>query len=129
MFGPIGREILSLGSLIFAIFCVGALVLSGQQALSALSDNGLCATILLVIFSIATFVLSLPRTLAHLSWIGLLSAVFIGLCGLLAMIGAGVNPVPGRIIMATVPNNFYEAFLAITGPVCLLSLRISNGTD
>ncbi len=122
MFGPIGREIFSLGSIIFAIFAVGAVTLSGQQALSVLSDNGLCATILLAIFSAATFVLSLPRTLAQLSWLGLLSAAFIGLCGLLAMIGAGANPVPARITVATVPTNFYEAFLAITGPVRLSSL-------
>ncbi|PIL27383.1 transporter [Ganoderma sinense ZZ0214-1] len=117
MFGPIGREVFSIGSIIFAIFAVGAVILSGQQALSVLSDNGLCATILLAIFSAATFVLSLPRTLAHLSWLGLLSASFIALCGLLAMVGAGANPVPGRIVVTTVPTNFYQAFLAITGPV------------
>ncbi|TBU55100.1 amino acid transporter [Dichomitus squalens] len=117
MFGPVGREVFSVGSLIFAIFCVGALVLSGQQALSVLSDNGLCATVLLVIFSLATFLVSLPRTLAQLSWVGLLSAAFIGICGLSGMIGAGANSVPGRVVVATVPNNFYEAFLAITGPV------------
>ena len=89
-----------------------------------LSNNGLCATILLAIFSAATFILSLPRTLAHLSWLGLSSAAFIGLCGLLAMIGAGANPVPERIVVATVPTNFYEAFLAITGPVRLF-IRLS----
>ncbi|KAM5534734.1 hypothetical protein V8D89_011598 [Ganoderma adspersum] len=126
IFGPIGREIFSVGSIIFAIFAVGAVILSGQQALSVLSDNGLCASILLAIFAAATFVLSLPRTLAQLSWLGLLSAAFIGLCGLLAMIGAGANPVPGRIIVATVPTNFYEAFLAITGPLRLFFVLISE---
>ena len=92
-------------------------MLSGQQAVSVLSDDGLCATVLLGIFAAATFLLSFPRTLARLSWLGLISAVFITLCAILAMIGAGANPIPNRIVVATVPTNFYEAFLAITGPV------------
>ncbi|RPD65320.1 amino acid transporter [Lentinus tigrinus ALCF2SS1-6] len=120
LFGPVGREIFAAGSIIFAIFGVGALILSGQQALSTLSNNGLCATVLLVIFAIATFLLALPRTFSRLSWLALVSAVTIALCGVLAMIGAGANPVPNRIIQAALPSNFYEAFLAITGPVCLM---------
>ncbi|RPD79268.1 amino acid transporter [Lentinus tigrinus ALCF2SS1-7] len=116
LFGPVGREIFAAGSIIFAIFGVGALILSGQQALSTLSNNGLCATVLLVIFAIATFLLALPRTFSRLSWLALVSAVTIALCGVLAMIGAGANPVPNRIIQAALPSNFYEAFLAITGP-------------
>lgn len=73
--------------------------------------------VLLAIFSVATFLLSVPRTLGGLNWLGLLSALFITLCGILAMVGAGANPVPGRVIVATVPTTFYQAFLAITGPV------------
>lgn len=34
------------------------------------------------------------------------------------MVGAGANPVPNRVIATTVPTNFVQAFLAITGPVC-----------
>ncbi|KAI0746622.1 amino acid transporter [Daedaleopsis nitida] len=117
VFGPIGREILSIGSIIFAIFATGALILSGQQALSVLSDNGLCAMVLLAIFSVVTFCLSLPRTLTRFSWLGVVSVICIGICGFLAMVGAGANPVPGRVIMATVPTSFEQAFLAITGPV------------
>lgn len=96
----------------------GSQVLSGQLALSTLSNNGLCAIYLLLIFSAAIFLLSLPRTLARLSWLGVVSVAFIIVCGLVGMIGAGANPVPGRIVVATVPTNFYEAFLAITNPVC-----------
>ena len=77
----------------------------------------MCATALLAIFSAVVFLLSLPRTLAGMNWLGLISAVFIGLCGFLAMVGAGANPVPGRVLAATVSTSFYQAFLAITGPV------------
>ena len=82
-----------------------------------MSDNGLCATALLAIFAVATFLVSLPRTLGRLSWLALFSVVCITICGFLAMIGAGVNPAPDRVIVAAVPADFYQAFLAITGPV------------
>lgn len=95
----------------------GSEVLSGQQALSSLSDNGLCAVFLLVIFSAATFLMAIPRTLGHLSWLALASVAVITVCGLLIMVDAGINPVPGRTVDTTVPTNFYQAFLAITGPV------------
>ena len=95
----------------------GSELLSGQLALSTLSNNGLCAVDLLLIFSAATFVLSLPRALGQMNWLGFVSTVAITLCGVLAMIGAGVSPTPGRSLSAAVPTTFYEAFLAITGPV------------
>ncbi|KAK7693722.1 hypothetical protein QCA50_003294 [Cerrena zonata] len=117
LFGPVGREILALGTVIFAICGTGSELLSGQQALSTLSDNGLCAILLLLIFSVATLLLALPRTLGKLSWLGLISVASITLCGILAMAGAGANPVPERMLNATVPTNFPEAFLAITNPV------------
>lgn len=64
--------------------------------------------------------MALPRTLDRLSWLGLISVCLIALSGLLAMIAAGRNPTPGRVVSATVPTNFYEAFLAITNPVSLV---------
>lgn len=72
---------------------------------------------LVLIFSVAVLIVSLPRTLDRLSNLGLVSACFITLAGLLAMIAAGRNPVPGRVISATIQSNFFTAFLAITNPV------------
>ncbi|THU94850.1 hypothetical protein K435DRAFT_779269 [Dendrothele bispora CBS 962.96] len=115
--GPIVREILSLGTIIFAIFGTGSELLSGQQALSALSDNGLCAIDLLLIFSGASFLLALPRTLGNISWLGILSVALIFVAGIVGMAGAGANPVPGRQIDAALSSNFYQAFVAITNPV------------
>jgi hypothetical protein len=60
---------------------------------------------------------ALPRTLDRLSWLGFFSVVCITLSGILAMIGAGLNPTPCRIISAAVPTTFYNAFFAITNPV------------
>jgi hypothetical protein len=72
----------------------------------------------LLIFSVATLILAMPRTLDKLRWLGLLSVALIALAGILAMIAAGLNPTKGRTISATVPTTFYQAFLAITNPVC-----------
>ena len=87
------------------------------MALSTLSNNGLCAVDLLLIFSAATFLISLPRALGQMNWLGFVSTIAITLCGVLAMVGAGASPTPGRTLSVTVPTTFYDAFLAITGPV------------
>jgi hypothetical protein len=111
----------------------GSELLSGQQALSTLSNNGLCATYLVLIFAIASLLIALPRTLDRLSWLGLVSVAMICLAGMVAMagafpprvrgpeakvdVGAGANPTPDRQVQAFVSTNFYDAFLAITNPV------------
>ncbi|EIN13531.1 hypothetical protein PUNSTDRAFT_140049 [Punctularia strigosozonata HHB-11173 SS5] len=115
--GPIGREVLSMGTIIFAIFATGSELLSGQQALSSLSDNGLCAMLLVLIFAVASFFVALPRTLDRLSYLGLVSVSFIAIAGIVAMIGAGINPTPGRTIDAAKSSDFFNAFVAITNPV------------
>ncbi|KAJ7225780.1 transmembrane amino acid transporter protein-domain-containing protein [Mycena pura] len=115
--GPIPREILSAGTIIFAIFGTGSELLSGQQALSTLSNDGLCAIYLLLIFAVATLAVALPRTLDRVGWLGLVSVSLITISGVVAMIGAGVNPIPGRQLSVTTSTSFYQAFLAITNPV------------
>lgn len=101
-----------------------------------LSNNGLCAVYLLLIFAFATLLVALPRTLGQLGWLSCFSVALIAICGLVAMIGAGVNPLPSRIVQAAVPNSsFLLAFLAVTSPVrfrvafrlhetCLRSLKV-----
>ena len=42
LFGPIGREILAGGTIVFAVFATGSQLLAGQISLSALSDSKLC---------------------------------------------------------------------------------------
>lgn len=39
LFGPIGREVLSIGTIIFAVFATGGQILAGQIALSTFSDK------------------------------------------------------------------------------------------
>ncbi|KAG2368863.1 transmembrane amino acid transporter protein-domain-containing protein [Suillus spraguei] len=117
MFGPVAREVLAFGTVAFAVFGSGSGLLSSQQALSTLSNQGMCSMYLVIITGAVAFLISLPRTLDRLAWMGLLSAAVITLAGFVAMVGAGVNPVPGRSLTVTASSNFLDAFLAVTNPV------------
>ncbi|KAG1812299.1 transmembrane amino acid transporter protein-domain-containing protein [Suillus variegatus] len=117
MFGPVAREVLAFGTVSFAVFGSGSGLLSSQQALSTLSNQGMCSMYLVIITGTVAFLISLPRTLDRLAWMGVLSAAVIAVAGFIAMIGAGVNPVPGRSLTVAASSNFFDAFLAVTNPV------------
>ena len=72
--------------------------------------------------TVVCFLISLPRTLGNLTWYGICSCASILIAGIVGMIGAGANPVPDRVVKATVPQSFIDAFLAITNPVSLISI-------
>lgn len=117
LFGPIGREVLSLGTIIFAVFATGGQLLAGQIALSVLSDNKLCLLLYTGIFAIPTFLFSLPRTLDKLSWLSVPSVISIMVAGIVGMVIAGIHPLPGRVVAVAVSSDFTTAFFAITNPV------------
>ncbi|ETN37788.1 uncharacterized protein HMPREF1541_07411 [Cyphellophora europaea CBS 101466] len=116
MGGPVLREILSAGTVIFAVFATGSQLLAGQIALSTLSDNKLCLMIYTGIFAVPTFLVSLFRTLDHLSLLSVLACIGILAAGIVGMAGAGAISSPQPIETAK-PSDFYHAFLAITNPV------------
>lgn len=118
LFGWLGREILSFGTILFAVFAVGGQLLAAQAALGSLSDNKLCLMWYCGIFAIPTFFLSLPRTLnLSLSWLSIPAVISIIIAALVAMVGAGLHPVPNRQTNVTVNTSFYLAFVSITNPV------------
>jgi hypothetical protein len=117
LFGPIGREVLSGGTIIFAVFATGGQLLAGQIALSALSDNKLCLMLYTGIFAVPTCFFSLPRTLDRLSWLSIPSVISIMVAGIVGMVAAGINPVPDRVIDIAVSSDFTIAFFSITNPV------------
>jgi amino acid permease len=116
LFGWIGREVLSWGTIVFAIFATGGQLLAGQIALSVLSDNKLCLMLYTGIFAIPTFLFSLPRTLDRLTWLSLLSVLCIIVAGIVGMVAAGINPT-GDAIAIALPSDFVTAFISITNPV------------
>ena len=117
LFGPLGREVLSLGTIIFAVFATGGQLLAGQIALASLSSSKLCLMLYTGIFTIPTLLCSLPRTLDRLSWLSIPSVISILIAGIIGMVGAGLNPVPDLHLQAFVTTDFITAFISITNPV------------
>ncbi|KAF2674005.1 transmembrane amino acid transporter [Microthyrium microscopicum] len=117
LFGPIGREVLASGTVIFAVFATGGQLLAGQIALAQLSDNKLCLMLYTGIFAVPTLICSFPRTLDRLSWLSIPSVLSILIAGIVGMIGAGIHPAPNKHIDVAKPSSFYAAFISITNPV------------
>ena len=115
--GPIVREILSAGTVIFAICATGSQLLAGQITLGVLSENKLCLMWYTGIFAIPTLLLSFPRTLDQLSWLCIPSCICILVAGLVGMGAAGANPAPDRHVDIARSASFYDAFVSITNPV------------
>lgn len=117
LFGPIGREVLAGGTIIFAVFATGSQLLAGQTALTTLSGGQLCLMLYTGIFTIPTFLFSLPRTMDRLSWLSIPAVISILVAGIVGMIGAGLHPVEGRAVDIARSSDFVTAFVSITNPV------------
>lgn len=119
LFGPIGREVLSFGTVVFAVFATGGQILAGQIALGVLSSNKLCSMLYTGIFAIPTLLCSLPRTFDQLSWLSVPSVICIIVAGVVGMIGAGLHPIEGwrDQFSVAVSTDFVTAFISITNPV------------
>lgn len=99
---------MSAGTVIFAVFATGSQLLAGQIALGVLSDNRLCLMLYTGIFAAATLAISFPRTLDRLAWLSVASVIVIIAAGVIAMVGAGLYPVPNRIVVASTGTTFYN---------------------
>ncbi|KAI0598879.1 transmembrane amino acid transporter [Biscogniauxia sp. FL1348] len=117
LFGPIGREILGGGTVIFAICATGSQILSSQLALSVLSDSSLCAVAFSGIFAVAVTLVSFPRTLDKLGWLSIVGGASIIVAGVVGMAGAGARPTDAGNIAIAVSTDFTSAFISITNPV------------
>lgn len=117
LFGPLGREVLSFGTIVFAVFATGGQLLAGQIALGTLSSNKLCLMLYTGIFAIPTLICALPRTLDRLSWLSIPSVLSIIVAGIVGMVGAGLYPTAGRSISVAASTDFVTAFISVTNPV------------
>jgi amino acid permease len=113
--GPVLREILAAGTVIFAVCATGSQLLAGQIALSTLSGNKLCLMLYTGIFTIPTLLLSFPRTLDQLSLLSVLSCICILAAGVVGMGAAGGLESPKTIKIAS-SASFY-------GTVSVLQMR------
>ncbi|KAI0397006.1 transmembrane amino acid transporter [Xylariaceae sp. FL0594] len=117
LFGPIGREILGGGTIIFAVFAAGSQILAGQLALGVLSDQRLCTVGFSGIFAIAITLASFPRTLGSLGFLSVAGGISIVIAGIVALAGAGAVPIHPGDIQIAVASDFTSAFISITNPV------------
>ncbi|KAK5170175.1 uncharacterized protein LTR77_004760 [Saxophila tyrrhenica] len=117
LFGPIGREVLAFGTVVFAVFATGGQLLAGQIAISALSNNSVCPMLGVGIYALFTLAMSFPRTLDHMSWFSLASCISILVAGIVGMVGAGLHPTPNHEISIVQSTTFFDAFISITNPV------------
>ncbi|KAI1390671.1 transmembrane amino acid transporter protein-domain-containing protein [Hypoxylon trugodes] len=117
LFGPIGREILGAGTIMFAVCATGSQILAGQLALTVLSDGKLCTLAFAGVFSIAVAVCSFPRTLNNLSRLSLAGGISIITAGIVAVVGAGASPIDAGNIVIARASDFTSAFFSITNPV------------
>jgi amino acid permease len=114
LFGRIGREIFTFGSIVFALSSTSGQLLSGQIALNVI-DSNVCQLVWLAVFAVATFLCALPRTLEKMSWLSAVSFTSIVVASLVGMICGGLNKDPSRVVQATIPGvTFYNAFLSVT---------------
>ena len=114
--GPVLREILSFGTIMFAVCSTGGQLLAGQIALSSLSDNKLCLMLYTGIFAIPTLLCALPRTFGRLSWLSIPGVISILVAGLVGMIGAGIS-FPLAPYATVITSDFTTAFISVTNPV------------
>jgi hypothetical protein len=110
LFGPIGREILGAGTIIFAVFATGSQILAGQLALSVLSNERLCTVAFAGIFAVAITLASFPRTLNSLGFLSIAGGISIVVAGIVALAGAGTVPIQPGDIQITVASDFTSAF-------------------
>ncbi|KAL9023568.1 MAG: hypothetical protein Q9196_007123 [Gyalolechia fulgens] len=131
LFGPIGREILSFGTVVFAVLATGGQILAGQIALGVLSSNKLCSMLYTGIFAIPTLLCALPRTLDQLSWLSVPSVICIIVAGIVGMTGAGLHPIEGwrDQFSVAVSTDFVTAFISITNPFFILISEMRRPDD
>ncbi|KAI0490360.1 transmembrane amino acid transporter [Xylaria cf. heliscus] len=117
LFGPIGREILGTGTIVFAIITTGSQILAGQLALSVLSDEKLCTIAFSGIFAVAVMLASFRRTLDGLGFLSIAGGLSIVIAGIAGLAGAGAAPIRPGDIRVAVASDFTSAFISITNPV------------
>lgn len=125
LFGPAGREILSAGTIIFAVFGTGSQILAGQLALSVLSNENLCTVAFAGIFAVAVTLASFPRTLDSLGFLSIVGGASIVVAGIVALAGAGAAPISLGDIEIAVASDFTSAFSeSINSIVIILSASL-----
>ncbi|OJJ65759.1 hypothetical protein ASPBRDRAFT_669490 [Aspergillus brasiliensis CBS 101740] len=109
LMGPLGRELLGCGQLLFLIFLMGSHVLTFSVAMNVLTDHATCSIAFGILGMVVSFIMSLPRTLEKMSWLSLISFASIFFAVLIVMIALGIQN-PRAIVEPTVQTTLVTAF-------------------
>lgn len=72
LFGPWGREIVSVAQIIFFIFLMGAHILTFSIMMNTLTDHAACTILFCLVGGILSFILTLSRRLQEVSYLGVI---------------------------------------------------------
>lgn len=117
LLGPIGRNFLEFGQLLFFLFATGSHLLTFTVMMNTLTDHGTCSIVFGVVGLILSFIFSLPRTMKNVSWLAMASFISVFASVLITMIGVAVQRPGNGSYEVTRPTNFVTGFTAVTNIV------------
>lgn len=79
LLGPIGRNFLEFGQLLFFLFATGSHLLTFTVMMNTLTEHGTCSIVFGVVGLILSFIFSLPRTMKNVSWLAMACMLLSGL--------------------------------------------------
>ncbi|KAJ4400918.1 hypothetical protein N0V91_008297 [Didymella pomorum] len=121
--GRIGREVMSLGSILVLIFISGAHILTFAVAMNALTDHDTCSIAFAVVDLIVCLALGLPWTYKNVSKLSILSCASIIIAVFIALIGIGITKLDAGNILAVRPS---VSFVKSLGPVLNIILAYTG---
>ncbi|KAJ5871725.1 uncharacterized protein N7529_004078 [Penicillium soppii] len=117
LLGSFGRELFGIGQFLFCIFVMGSHLLTFRVMMNTITNHGTCSIVFSVVGMVLSIALSIPRTMKGMTWISFASFLSIFCAVMITMISVGVESHPGRVIQATVDEDLYTAFQAVSNIV------------
>jgi hypothetical protein len=96
---------------------MGSHILTFRVMMNTITNHGTCSIVFSVVGMVLSLALSIPRTMKGMTWISFASFLSIFSAVVITMISVGVESHPGRVIQATVENDLYTAFQAVSNIV------------
>ena len=113
MAGPIGREILGMGQLLFYVFLMGSHILTFAIMMNTVTAHGTCTIVFAVVGTIISLIFSLPRKMEKISYLSIISFASIASAVMVTIVGVGIESPGHSVVAATVQRSFSKGFLAV----------------
>ncbi|KAJ4263722.1 hypothetical protein NW764_016063 [Fusarium oxysporum] len=94
VFGRVGRELLSIGFVLFLIFCAGSGMLGISIGLNAVSTHGSCTAVFVAVSAVIVIMFASIRTLSRISFLAWVGLVAILTAIMIVTIAVGVQDRP-----------------------------------